>query len=119
MGDVERQWRLGEAAAERYLIRRGWRILARNWRTRGGEIDIVARRRGVVLAVEVKARSGPGELDEVLREDQRDRIVRTFEAYLARHPHLDGDRVRLMLVAVDLERRRPRVQLTADVDASP
>ena len=47
----------GEAAAARWLIRRGWRILATGWRAAGGEIDIVAERRGVVAACEVKTRT--------------------------------------------------------------
>ncbi len=50
----------GEDAVERYLIRRGWRVVARNYATNGGELDIVAFRRGVLSFVEVKTRSGAG-----------------------------------------------------------
>ena len=44
----------------------GWRIVARNWTCRGGELDVVAFRDGVLVVCEVKARSGlafghPGE----------------------------------------------------------
>ena len=46
--------RAGERAAKRWLIRRGWRILATGWRGAGGEIDIVAERRGILAACEVK-----------------------------------------------------------------
>lgn len=48
----------GEDAAERYLIKKHWRILARNYRVRGGEIDIVAYRNGILVFVEVKTRTG-------------------------------------------------------------
>ena len=47
---------LGEDLAVRELERRGYAILARRYRTRFGEIDIVAEDRGVVVFVEVKAR---------------------------------------------------------------
>ena len=50
--------RAGERAAERWLIRRGWRILATRWRGGGGEIDIVAERRGIVATCEVKTAPG-------------------------------------------------------------
>ncbi|MGH2722043.1 MAG: YraN family protein, partial [Actinomycetota bacterium] len=46
----------GEGAAARHLERRGLRILARNWRIRMGELDLVARDGGVLVFVEVKTR---------------------------------------------------------------
>ena len=47
-----------EGKACRFLKERGYRILARNWRTRMG--DIIAREEGILVFVEVKARSGSG-----------------------------------------------------------
>ena len=47
---------MGEAAVVRYLRLRGWRVLSRNYRVKGGEIDIVARRLGVTAFIEVKTR---------------------------------------------------------------
>lgn len=53
--------RRGEDVAVAHLERRGWQVLARNWRCRSGEIDVVARDPGGVVAVcEVKTRSGVG-----------------------------------------------------------
>ena len=48
----------GEQLAAEYLQRAGFRILARNWRCCAGEIDIVAAERRVLVACEVKTRSG-------------------------------------------------------------
>lgn len=48
---------LGEELAEKYLKKRFWRILSRNFNVRGGEIDIIAYRFGVLAFFEVKARS--------------------------------------------------------------
>ena len=46
-----------ESRAAAYLIAKGYRILARRWKTPLGEIDIVARRRYTLIFVEVKARA--------------------------------------------------------------
>jgi putative endonuclease len=50
----------GEEAAASHLLSHGWRLIARNARTRYGEIDIVARDAGALVFVEVKARRGAG-----------------------------------------------------------
>jgi len=52
----EKMGRRAERLAALYLLLKGYRILARNYRTKSGEIDIVARKRRVVIAVEVKQR---------------------------------------------------------------
>jgi putative endonuclease len=48
--------RWGEDLAARWYTDRGYRVVARNWRCPAGEVDLVARRDGVVVVVEVKAR---------------------------------------------------------------
>lgn len=48
----------GEQLAAEYLVRAGFRVLARNWRCSEGEIDIVAADRRTLVACEVKTRSG-------------------------------------------------------------
>lgn len=50
--------RLGEDKAAEFLLKNGYKILARNYRIRGGEMDIVAFKRGVLAFVEVKTRTG-------------------------------------------------------------
>lgn len=77
-----------ERVAERALEADGYRILARNFRTRMGELDFVAEDGDVLCFIEVKGRGGtgfglPGEA--VTREKQR-RIHRAAEAYLMRRP---------------------------------
>lgn len=86
----------------RYLKRRGWLPLARNWKSsRGGEIDIIVRRRGILAFVEVKTRSDPAELVEPVSLRQRRRIADGAAAYVARHPRLETLSVRFDVVAVD------------------
>jgi putative endonuclease len=82
-------FRLGlsaESRAAALLIAKGYRIAARRFRSPAGEIDIVARRRRLVIFVEVKAR---GRLDDAawsVTPRQQARIVGAAEAWLAQHP---------------------------------
>ncbi len=48
---------IGEDYAEKYLKKRGWKIITRNYSVKGGEIDIIAYRFGVLVYFEVKSRS--------------------------------------------------------------
>lgn len=50
----------GEKIVARSLERDGWEVLARNWRTARGELDLVARDGNTLVAVEVKTRRGTG-----------------------------------------------------------
>jgi putative endonuclease len=49
--------RFGEDLATRWYVERGYRIIDRNWRTRGGELDLVAERAELIVVCEVKARA--------------------------------------------------------------
>jgi putative endonuclease len=60
MADKDELGRLGEQLAAEYLQQAGLRILDRNWRCAEGELDIVAVERRVLVACEVKTRSGLG-----------------------------------------------------------
>ncbi len=65
----------GEDRAAQFLSRRGYRILERNYRTRNGEIDLIALHEGTVVFVEVKTRTsdayGAPELAVTPRKQQR------------------------------------------------
>jgi putative endonuclease len=52
--------RAGEAAAVAHLQARGLRVIARDWRCRLGQLDLICEDAGVLVAVEVKARRGDG-----------------------------------------------------------
>jgi putative endonuclease len=102
----ERQvaFRLGisaESRAAALLIAKGFRILARRYRSPVGEIDIVARRRHLLVFVEVKARERLDDAAWSVTERQRGRIVAAAEAWLADHPDASIRDIRFdaMLVA--------------------
>ncbi len=75
-----------ESRAAAFLVGKGYRILARRFRTQLGEIDIVARRRGVLVFVEVKARDSFDEAAEALGKRQQIRIIGAAQLWLAAHP---------------------------------
>ncbi len=78
-----------ESRAAALLIAKGYRILARRFRTPLGEIDIVARRRGVLVFVEVKARDSFDSAAEAIGKRQQSRIIAAAQLWLAGHPE-DG-----------------------------
>jgi putative endonuclease len=80
-----------ESRAAAYLIAKGFRILARRWKSPVGEIDIVARRRSLLVFVEVKARNDLDEATESLMGRQQRRIAAAAEVWLATYP---DDRIR-------------------------
>lgn len=81
--EAYRAGRGAETLAALTLRLKGYRIVARGYRSRVGEIDIVAERRGIVVFVEVKARATPTEAADALGNRQRRRIARAAEAFLA------------------------------------
>ncbi|MFN4283589.1 MAG: YraN family protein [Alphaproteobacteria bacterium] len=93
--------RRGETLAVWRLRLAGWRILARDWRSPAGEIDIIARRGRLVLFVEVKARGDLLAAGEAVGARQRSRIAAAAALFLARRPELAGCDARFdaMLVA--------------------
>lgn len=91
--------RFAETLAALYLRLCGYRILARRFATRVGEIDIVAARRDLVVFVEVKHRASRAEALESVLPAQRARIERAASLFLALHPRLASARVRFDVVA--------------------
>ncbi len=105
-----------ESRAAALLIAKGFRILARRWKSPVGEIDIIARRRALLVFVEVKARDTLDDAAWAVSERQRRRIIAAAEAWLARNAddRVQDIRFDAMLVAPG---RIPR-HIPAAFDAS-
>jgi len=90
-----------ESRAAALLIAKGYRIVARRFRSPVGEIDIVARRGRALIFVEVKARGRLEDAAEAVIVRQQRRIIAAAEAWLATHPDdINRDiRFDVMLVA--------------------
>ena len=102
----------GEDLAVQELRRRGYEIVARRWRRRRGEIDIVARDGKTLVFVEVKARDGDafGDGAEAVTALKRRRIVALATEYLACHRLVDCP-CRFDVVSIRIEGGRPDVEL--------
>ena len=98
--------KLGEDLACRELIRRGYAIHARRYRTRVGELDIVARDGETLVFVEVKARASDrcGSAADAVTAWKRRRLVLMASDYLARNGLSDAP-CRFDVVAVELGAR--------------
>ena len=94
----------GEALAADLLRGAGYRILARNVRADGVEIDLVVRRGPELAFVEVKTRRSPrhGGALLALGPRQQQRLIRAAAAWLRANPQR-GARVRFDLVAIDAD----------------
>jgi len=81
-----------EVAADRLRVK-GYRILARNWRTSAGEIDIIAQQNDVIVFVEVKTRTSDlyGTPQDAITQNKRRRIIKSSLAYLTEMDLLDRD----------------------------
>ncbi|MFI8105059.1 YraN family protein [Streptomyces sp. NPDC086023] len=99
--------RYGEELAARRLAEAGMTVIARNWRCRGGEIDIVAREGDALVVCEVKTRR-EGAFEHpmaAVRPAKAARLRRLAGRWLADHGGPPGGGVRIDLVGVVLPRR--------------
>jgi putative endonuclease len=94
--------RMGEDVAAAFLEAEGWAILARNFRWRGGEIDIAAARDGVIAFTEVKSWESMGleELERAIGPNKRRRIVETAKIFLSQHREYNDCSVRFDVILV-------------------
>lgn len=105
---------LGERAAADALVRRGARILARQWRCDAGEIDLIAERGGEIAFVEVKTR-GPRALlspEEAVDGEKRRRVTAAAGVYLAAWREPSPHRFDVVAVRLDEHDRVVSIDVT-------
>jgi putative endonuclease len=104
---AERRGKTAELLCLWHLRLKGYRILARRYRTPAGEIDLIVRRGGTLAAIEVKARADFDTATEAVSRRQQQRITRAVAHFLGGRPDLAmlAARFDVMLVA---PRRWPR-----------
>lgn len=95
---AERAGRWAETLAALYLRLQGFSIVAGRYKTPVGELDLIARRGGLTVFVEVKARQSRSEEMVGLEAVNRQRIVRTAYYYLARNPQIASNDMRFDVI---------------------
>lgn len=97
---AERRGRFAEHVAAWSCRLKGFRVLATRYRTPLGEIDLVLRRRSLLIFAEVKARKSFDQALHALRPQQQMRLARAAEVFLKHHPAHSGCAVRFDLIAI-------------------
>jgi putative endonuclease len=92
----------GEQSACRYLSEKGWTVIARNFRTARGEVDIVASRSDTLAFIEVKSWKtfGKDGLEYAVGPRKRARILGTARAFLAARPGIPYSIVRFDVILI-------------------
>ena len=99
----------GELRAAEYLQKKGFAIIERNWRTKGGEIDIIAYKNDTIVFVEVKTLPN-GTFDMIQRElnyQKCQRIVKTSKRFLLNHRQYSNSYVRYDVIVIDMPGLEP------------
>jgi putative endonuclease len=89
----------GEKRAAWWLRLQGWRIIGERVKAPGGEIDLIARRRGIVAFVEVKTRATQAELDLSIDEYRLGRVAAAASALAPRYVR-DGEDMRIDVILI-------------------
>lgn len=77
--EADTRGREGEAAAAMWLAQAGWQIVGERIKTKAGEIDLIARRTGLVAFVEVKWRARAADLADAIDERRLKRVAAAVE----------------------------------------
>lgn len=110
--------KMGELLACRYLVGRGYKIIDKNFRTRGGEIDIIAEEEDILVFIEVKTRTNRffGFPEEAIDFRKQHKLAQTAEYYLAiKNLHDRNFRIDSVAIEIDSERKTAKVRHEKDI----
>lgn len=91
---------LAETLAALFLMAKGYKILARRYKTPVGEVDLIAKRGRIVAFIEVKARGNLAAALECVTPSMKNRIGRAGLYFLSSNPKLAGCDMRFDLIAL-------------------
>lgn len=99
----------GENKAADFLLSKGYEIIARNWRTRRGEIDIIALYKDILVFAEVKTLPSGGleVLSHELNLRKQKRIIETAKFFLAKYRQYNNSKIRFDVLVVDMPQFEP------------
>lgn len=94
---ADRRGREGEAQAAQWLMQQGWKVVAERVKTKLGEIDLIARKPGLVAFIEVKWRKRAADLDTAIDERRLARVAAAVEA-VAHEYACDGEDISIDVI---------------------
>ncbi len=95
---------IAEVKALLFLTQNGYTILEHNWRTKTGEIDIIAEKNDIIIFAEVKANPN-GNLESLMRRldaRKQKKIVETSKLFLLNHRKYSNSIVRFDVLIIDM-----------------
>jgi len=103
----------GEQLATKFLQNKGYRIIARNFKARYGELDIIALQNATLVVIEVKTRIGNqyGSPEEAITPRKLHEVTKTFEYFILLHPEFEPFPLRIDLVAILLNEEEQLLSL--------
>lgn len=101
----------GEEAAKKYLENKGYKIIEQNYRTKRAEIDIIARRKNVLVFVEVRTKHHEryGTPEETITYTKRMRLGRNAAAYAHRIRYNGSWRIDAVCIVIDQDKALERI----------
>jgi putative endonuclease len=107
--EADQRGREGEAAAAMWLTQQGWRIVAERVKTKAGEIDLIAKRTGLVAFVEVKWRARSAALANAIDERRLTRVAKAAEI-VAHEYATDGEDIRIDVILLAPGRKPTHIE---------
>jgi putative endonuclease len=107
--DADQRGREGEAEAAMWLASQGWRIVAERVKTKAGEIDLIAKRTGLVAFVEVKWRARAAALADAIDEKRLTRVAKAAEV-VAHEYATDGEDIRIDVILLAPGRKPTHIE---------
>jgi putative endonuclease len=107
--DDDQRGREAEAQAAMWLTQQGWRIVAERVKTRAGEIDLIAKRPGLVAFVEVKWRARADSLGDAIDERRLTRVAKAAEV-VAHEYATNGEDIRIDVILLAPGRKPTHIE---------
>jgi len=103
----ERLGPVGETFAANWLVRQGYSIVARNWRTKTGEVDIIAEKGETLIFFEVKTlpHTPFSDLDIIVGNRKQERICKTAKYFLLTHRKYNKMHIRFDVLVLPFDPR--------------
>lgn len=107
--------KIGEEIAARHLREKGYKILEKNWKTKFGELDLIASKNTILVFVEVKLKIGEdfGTPEEMITHHKLQQVQNTAISFLQQNPKIEkqhsGYRIDAVCIVLDSNREVERI----------